>query len=175
MSFKISWKLHVYCFILAFIICLIEQKSIFNLFVDLLLNYKIINFTGNTLLDINIFIVVIFIPITIVHELLHGAAYSLFGGKVKYGFKGIYAYAQETTGIVLHRTKFLIVLLAPVTVISIASLFIQESVGGIVFLLNLLGSTGDLLMAFYLCKTNENSYVVDKEYGFDVIDKVENN
>ena len=50
-----------------------------------------------------------------------------------------------------------------------ASIFILASIGGIVFLLNLLGSLGDLLMAFYICKGNENSSIVDKPYGFDVI------
>ena len=71
----------------------------------------------------------------------------------------------------MHRNNFLIVLLAPFTVISIALVFIQRSIGGLVFLLNLLGSTGDLLMAFYLCRSSQNSYVVDKSYGFDVINK----
>ncbi|WP_461206872.1 hypothetical protein [Clostridium sp. DL1XJH146] len=63
-----------------------------------------------------------------------------------------------------------IVLLAPVTVISVATLFISESIGSIIFLLNLVGSTADLLMALYLCRVNENSYIVDREYGFDVVD-----
>jgi hypothetical protein len=40
-----------------------------------------------------------------------------------------------------------------------------------IFILNLLGSTGDILMAFYLCRTNENSYILDRSYGFDVIDE----
>lgn len=35
------------------------------------------------------------IPITLIHELIHGCAYATFGGKIKFGFKGIYAYAQE--------------------------------------------------------------------------------
>ncbi|NRY61479.1 hypothetical protein DZE40_002574 [Clostridium beijerinckii] len=135
-----------------------------------MLQNESINVTGNTLLDINIFMVVIFIPIIFVHELLHGAVYRLFGGKIRFGFKGLYAYTQETSCIALHRTKFLLVLLASVTIISMTSVFIPKSIGGIVFLLNLLGSTGDLLMAFYLCKSNENSYVVDESYGFDVVD-----
>ncbi len=25
-------------------------------------------------------------------------------------------------------------------------------------------------MAFYLCISNENSYIIDKSYGFDVVD-----
>lgn len=67
----------------------------------------------------------------------------------------------------------LIVLLAPVTIISSASLIIPGSIGGIVFLLNLLGSTGDLLMAFYLCRINHSSYIVDRKYGFDIVDSID--
>ncbi len=94
----------------------------------------------------------------------------MLGGKVKYGFKGLYAYAQEISGITLHRTQFLIVLLAPVTIISFGSVFIPGYIGYSIFLLNLLGSTGDLLMALYLCRSNENSYIIDESYGFDVVD-----
>jgi hypothetical protein len=175
MSFKVSWKLHIVCFLLAYAFCYIEQNRISDLFVSLLSQNELIDFTGNTLMYLIIFLIVIFIPITFVHELLHGAVYKLFGGKIRFGFKGVYAYAQETSGIALHRTKFLLVLLAPVTIISLTSVFIPEGIGGIVFLLNLLGSTGDLLMAFYLCKGNENSYVVDKSYGFDIINKENKN
>lgn len=170
MSFKVTWKLHILCFLVVFITCLITHDYIINLFIDLLLGNKIIQFTGNTVIDLMTFIVIIFIPITIVHEFIHGSTYKLFGGSVKYGFKGIYAYSQETSGIALHRTKFLIVLLSPVTVISIVSLFIPMRMGEIIFLLNLLGSIGDLLMTVYLCKSNPNSYILDKKYGFDIID-----
>lgn len=173
MSFKVSWKLHILSFIISLIFCLVAQSYIYNLFFNLLEGNIIMKLSRNQLLDFTLFLFIIFIPITIVHELLHGVAYSLFGGKVKYGFKGIYAYAQETTGIVLHRTKFLIVLLSPVTMISTASVFIPGSIGGVVLILNLLGSTGDLLMAFYLCRSNGNSYIVDKDYGFDIITEIE--
>lgn len=166
MSFKVSWKLHIACFILGYMICIIQQDSIANV----LLRARFIHITGNGLIDIYLLTFVVFTPITFIHELLHGAAYRVFGGKVKFGFKGIYAYAQETTGMILHRTKFLIVLLAPVTVISIVSLIIPRSIGYSIFLLNLLGSTGDFLMAVYLCRGNVNSYIVDKNYGFDVIE-----
>lgn len=117
MSFKVTWKLHILCFLIVLIACLITRDYISNLFIGLLLENKIINFTGSVFIDLMLFIVIIFIPITIVHEFLHGMAYRLFGGRIRYGFKGIYAYAQETSGIELHRTKFLIVLLSPVTVI----------------------------------------------------------
>ncbi len=172
MSFKVSWKMHILCFLFGYIICLIQQGSITNLFVKLLLENKFIYLTSYYTFDIIIFLFCIFLPITFVHELLHGFAYMLFGGKVKYGFKGLYAYAQEISGITLHRTQFLIVLLAPVTIISLSSVFIPGCIGYSIFLLNLLGSTGDLLMAFYLCRSDKNCYIIDKSYGFDIVNKM---
>jgi hypothetical protein len=77
----------------------------------------------------------------------------------------------KISGVVLHRNQFLIVLMAPVIVISLVTVLIPSYISMIVFVLNLIGSAGDLLMVFYLCKGNENSYVVDREYGFDMINK----
>lgn len=76
---------------------------------------------------------------TLVHEFIHGVAYSLFGGKVKFRLKCIYGYTQEVSDVVLHRTKFLIVSLAPVTIISV---IIGNSIGSVLYLLNFLGSIG---------------------------------
>lgn len=67
-----------------------------NLFVNLLSGDKLLNITGDLSLDLIAFLFIIFIPITIVHELLHGAVYSLFGGKVKYGSR---AY------VLMHRKR----------------------------------------------------------------------
>ncbi|MDI6604222.1 MAG: DUF3267 domain-containing protein [Thermoanaerobacteraceae bacterium] len=170
MSFKVSWKVHMLCFLISFVFCFLTQKYLNILFINILSKNKMLNITGNIFLNLYIFILIIFIPLTFLHEALHGAAYKIFGGKVKYGFKGLYAYAQETSGIALSRTEFLIVLLAPVTCISVISMLIPGSIGGMVFFLNLLSSMGDLLMTFYLCKTHENSHIIDKHYGFDVIE-----
>ena len=103
------------------------------------------------------------------HELLHAIAYKIFGGKVRFGFKGIYAYTQEISERAFHRSAFLFILLAPVVFISLVSLLLPSSIGGLIFILNLLGSTGDLYMAFYLCRLKSNSYIIDKIYGFDII------
>ena len=171
MSFKISWKVHVLTFIISFAICFIMRGFINNLFFNSYENNIIISITKNQLLDLTIFLIVSFIPVTIIHEFFHGIAYKLFGGKVRYGFKGIYAYTEEISGISIKRTQFLIVLLAPLSVISIISIIIPGTAGSLVFLLNFLGSIGDLIMAFYLIKGNENSYIKDKSYGFDIVDK----
>ncbi len=99
----------------------------------------------------------------------HGLAYKLFGGKIKYGFRVIYAYTREISELPLHKIKFLIVLLAPVVIISAATLVLPTWIGSTLYVLNLLGSTGDLYMAFYLLKFDSNAKIIDKPYGFDVV------
>lgn len=171
MSFKVSWKVHSLCFLLAYGFCYIQIDNIGNVFLDLVINYKFFCLTGFYFLDMIIATLILMIPITLLHEIIHGITYSVFGGKVKFGFKGIYAYTQEISGVILHKTKFAIILLAPVTTISLSTLFITSSLGTLIFLLNFIGSTGDIIMAIYLCKSNANSYIKDREYGFDIINK----
>jgi hypothetical protein len=40
----------------------------------------------------------------------------------------------------------------------------------VVYLLNLLGSTGDIYMTIYLIRFNWRCKIVDRNYGFDVVD-----
>lgn len=63
-------------------------------------------------------------------------------------------------------------LLVPVTLISIVSVLMLNGIEYSIFLLNLLGNIGDLIliMAVYLWRGNVNSYIVDNDYGFDVIE-----
>lgn len=171
MSFKITWKVHIICFLLSYIFCFIQKDIISNVFLDLVIKHRIFYFTRFYFLDIIISIFILTIPITFVHEIIHGIAYRIFGGKIKFGFKGIYAYTHEVSGIVLNRTEFLLVLLAPVTVISLTTLFTPNGIGEVIYLLNLLGSIGDIIMAIYLCKSNANSYIKDRECGFDIIER----
>lgn len=170
MSFKISWKVHILTLIISFAVCFMMSGFINNLFFILFENNLILSITKNQLLDLSIFLIISFIPITVIHEFFHGMAYKFFGGKVRYGFKGIYAYTEEISGVILKRIQFLIVLLAPLTLISIMSIFIPGIIGSFIFLLNFLGSIGDILMALYLFKGNKNSYIKDRSYGFDIVD-----
>ena len=59
---------------------------------DLVIKYKIFRLTELYFLDMVIAILILMILITIIHELIHGIAYSLFGGKIKFEFKRIYVY-----------------------------------------------------------------------------------
>lgn len=76
-------------------ISLIMKDTLVNVISDLFINNEILSITNNFLIDSTIIILIIFAPITIIHELIHGSVYKLFGGKVKYKFKGIYAYIHS--------------------------------------------------------------------------------
>lgn len=169
MTFKITWRTHLACFVISLIISLGFADIIYTSSLNLLTNYGLFNIYDNFFIDSSLLIVVIMVPIIMLHEALHGMCYILFGGRVKYGFKFIYAYCQEVSEMKLQRTKFLVILLAPVTIISLLSLLLPVNFGALVFILNLVGSTGDLLMSFYLIRFGYNSYIIDRAYGFDVI------
>ena len=167
MSFKLTWRSQVICILISLALVIIMYSVVdsilFKYFVQgfLDLKYAYIEFV--------ISISLLMIPVTIVHEAVHGAAYKLFGGKVRFGFKGIYAYTQEISGKAIVRAKFLIVLLSPLVVISVLSLLLPTWLGGMVFLLNLLGASGDIYMSLYLCKFGKDSKIIDRKYGFDVL------
>ncbi|WP_298842789.1 DUF3267 domain-containing protein [Clostridium sp.] len=169
MSFKITWKTHVMCTVIALLIVLLLGRSVGNILDNFFLKPYIFYPTKYLVINFCLYVLLLMIPISIIHESIHGLAYKIFGGKVKYGFKGIYAYTQEISEVPIERFKFLIILLAPLTVMSIATLTLPIWLGGITFLLNLLGASGDIYMAFKLIKYDSNSKIVDRIYGFDVV------
>jgi hypothetical protein len=67
------------------------------------------------------------IPIVIVHEGIHAIVHIiLYVGKIKIGFKGIYAYAQEVSEKPLSVLRFAIVLMAPVVAITLIGLLFNS-------------------------------------------------
>jgi len=169
MSFKITWKTHVICTIIAFTIAKLLGNIATNIVESFIVKSFISYPTSNEIINFYIYVILLMIPISIVHEGIHGLTYKAFGGKVKYGFKGIYAYTQEISEMPIERTKFLIILLTPLTIMSVATLFLPAWLGGIIFLLNLLGASGDLYMSYRLIRYDASSKIVDRIYGFDVV------
>ena len=39
-----------------------------------------------------------------------------------------------------------------------------------VFFLNLIGGSGDIYMALFLCRFSYDSKIIDRSYGFDVVE-----
>ncbi|OSA72291.1 hypothetical protein B2H86_17165 [Clostridium botulinum] len=166
MEFKITNKLHLKLLAIALIFSIVFNKY---------LNTIIFNFFKKSMDIFNYSITISFILlittitiITIVHELIHGLAFTVFGGTVKYKFKFIYAATSEITGIPISLTQFTIILLAPVTIISLLSLLLPRWLGDLIFISNLIGSVGDLYMAIGLIRYPYNSKIIDKSYGYYV-------
>lgn len=168
-SYKVSVKTHMMCFLLASLISLLLYNPLSNVISTMLCNKLLQLPTPFRSINFYIYIVFILAPISFLHELIHGMCFRLFKGKVRYGFKGIYAYTMEVSGIPIERNKFLIVLLAPLTIISLISLLSINWIFQLAFFLNLLGSTGDLYMAFLIGRYNKDAYIIDRKYGFDVV------
>jgi hypothetical protein len=169
MSFKITWKTHVICILITLIIVELLGSTADNIMDNFFLRPFIFYPTKYAAINFYVYAILLMVPISITHECIHGLAFIAFGGKVKYGFKGIYAYTMEISDLPIDRTKFLIILLAPLAVISIATLLLPTQLGGVIFLFNLLGASGDLYMSFRLAKCHWNSKIVDRKYGFDVV------
>ncbi|MCR1175586.1 DUF3267 domain-containing protein [Clostridium botulinum] len=166
MKFKITSKLHLKLLAIALIFTVIFKDYldtiIFNFFKETMdiFDYSI---TPSFIL-----LIATITAITIIHELIHGLTFTVFGGTVKYKFKFIYVATLEITGIPISLTQFTIILLAPVTIISLLSLLLPRWLGNLIFASNLIGSVGDLYMALGLVKYPYNSKIIDKSYGYYV-------
>jgi hypothetical protein len=169
MAFKVSWKTHFTCLILAVFIAILLNNTINNILEIYFELGLAIYPTPNMLINVFVQGIAIMLPITLIHEFFHGLAYTVFDGKVRFGFKGIYVYTQEVSGRPIQRTKFLVVLLSPLTVISLITLILPDWLGCIIFILNLLGSTGDIYMALYLCRFDSESCILDRSNGFEIV------
>lgn len=166
MEFKITNKLHLK---------LLAITLIFSIIFHNYLNTIIFNFFKKSMNIFNYSITISFIllmatitMLTMAHELIHGLTFTIFGGTVKYKFKFIYAATEEISNKPMSLIKFTIILLSPVTIISLLSLLLPRWLGNLIFISNLIGSVGDLYMALGLVKYPYNSKIIDKPYGYYV-------
>lgn len=173
MNFKRTLKTKAMCFSMSYMIYYFMRSYVNVLLFNLLYKDLIWTITNNLVADILLFFIILMIPINMVHEWCHGILLKLFGGKVKYVWNGIFLRAQEVSKVPIQRTKFLLILLLPVTAISIFAKLIAGWLGGVVLVLNLFKSTEDILKAIYLLKGNSNTYVIYKEDGFEMVDNSE--
>lgn len=112
------------------------------------------------------------------HELLHGIMIRRFGHRVKYGIKwemgALYALAENA---LFRRNQYLIVLLTPITVITLLglllNLWLPDSWSYVVVLgvaLNAGGAIGDLWMARILLRFPPHVIIRDDATGFTLFD-----
>lgn len=169
MSFKLTKKVHLWCLLLSITITIILYPIFIDSLEALILSDYILSPTKNIMINYYIIIFLIIAFVTVVHEGIHAAVYMLFGGKVKFGVKKLCVYTQEISGIAINKMKFLIVLLSPAIILSVISFLMPNSIGMSIFVLNLVGCSGDFYMSFYIMRLPKKCNIVDRSYGFDIV------
>lgn len=169
-SFRLNFKVYSKITLLQFIILILLFQTISN-YLDIFILFYFNILPGKFVYIVSLAtLLLIYAPICLIHELLHTFAHKMLGGKPRIALKWIiYAYTMETSGRKLSRTELLIVLLVPMTVISLICMILSGDIFRMAFYLNLLGSCGDLYMSLWLCKVRWNTKILDKPYGFDVL------
>lgn len=125
------------------------------------------------------FVLVVLLAI-IVHEIIHGISFWLFtGGKPKFGFKGLYAYAAAPDWY-LARREYLITALAPLVLVTFLGVLLIPIVKitllpylliWIVF--NFAGAAGDVTIVIWLLRKPETIYINDYGDGVKIFNLVE--
>src|SRR5712691_12156809 len=120
---------------------------------------------------INIIGYILILPI---HELIHAAAFVLWGGKPYFGTKLPYALYCGAKNQLFHRNQYLVVGLAPLVVITLAGIVVTF-VAPVVAAFTLLGSVGnfsgaagDVWVAKRLLRQPADVLVEDTEAGYRV-------
>jgi len=168
MSFRVTLKTRIMYFVVATIILLILFNTEVSIFENLFTKHFILYPTKHLIINLYLYKILLMIPVCFLHELIHASLFSLYGGKIKFKFKGLVLCAMEKSGIAIDRQKYLIIILSPLVVISLISLLLSPWLGGVFFILNIVESAADIYKAINLCKLNWNCKIVYKSYGYDV-------
>ena len=123
--------------------------------------------TGGILLPLLVLLGVIFVMV-VLHEAIHGVCFWLFtGGRVKFAFKGAYAYAAAPDWF-LHKRPYMLVSMAPLVLITVLGLMaLWWAPPGwiaplmLLIAMNASGAIGDIYVFYLLTKMPEDALVQD--------------
>ena len=134
-------------------------------------------FTGNLGFNstgIILIVIALFIGTLVLHELIHGVFISIYGGKPYYGVGNaffIFPYFYTTTKTIFLRNQFIVILIAPLILISLVAISLMVAFPSFAhwiflpFLINTLGAVGDLWMTRNLLRYPEHVLLEDRETG----------
>ena len=114
------------------------------------------------------------------HELLHGAAFLLWGGKPYFGAKLPYALYCGAKNQLFRRNQYVVVGLAPLVIITLAGIvltFIAPVVAAYTLAVtvgNVSGASGDAWSVARMLRLPDTTLVEDTESGYRVWEVVEN-
>lgn len=134
------------------------------------------NFTSGTIL----ISVALFIGTMVLHELIHGAFISKYGGKPSYGAgiaHFILPYFYATTKTIFPRNQFIMIAIAPLVVISLVAIGIMAAFPSIAhwmfipFVVNASGAVGDLWMTRNVLRYPKHVMLEDRKNGVIIYGK----
>ena len=100
MSFRISKITHIKLSLFSLLGIVLFYPFVISI-IDIYY-FNVIEMTGlSSVFNLYINIFVLLVIVSIIHEMIHGILYIYFGGKVKFGFKLLYAYTME----LVYRSK----------------------------------------------------------------------
>ncbi len=120
-------------------------------------------------LVINIVGYILVLPL---HEVIHAAAFMLWGGKPYFGARLPYALYCGAKGQLFHRNQYLVVGLAPLVVITLAGIiftFVSPALASYTIFAtagNISGAAGDLWSVRRLLRLPHSILVEDTEVGY---------
>ncbi|GAE88258.1 hypothetical protein JCM21531_1690 [Acetivibrio straminisolvens JCM 21531] len=112
--------------------------------------------------------------VVILHELLHGLAYIIFGAKLKFGIKYLNIYTMDISGTFYTTFEMVVILLFPIFVLTGLLLISGILFPGLIYwmiiaiLYNISGSFGDIFMLIIILFMGKNCKIKDEEYGFSI-------
>ncbi len=114
------------------------------------------------------------------HEFIHGVAISMYGGKSRYGAgvaHYILPYLYTTTETIFRRNQFIVILMAPLIVISVLgviSMIVFPAIAHwfiIPLTMNAAGAIGDLWMTASIVRYPEHIILADDNSGLTIYGK----
>ena len=135
-----------------------------------------LNYTSGTILSS----VALVIGTFVLHELIHGAVMSKYGGKPRYGAgiaHYILPYFYATTKTVFTRNQFIVIAIAPLVVISLVSIGIMAAFPSIAhwmlipFILNGSGAVGDMWVVRNVLRCPKHVFLEDQKSGLIIYGK----
>lgn len=146
--------------------------SLYTLFTG---NIDISNTSGTILIS-----VALFIGTFVLHELIHGAFMSKYGGKPSYGAGIAYfilPYFYATSKTVFPRNQYIVIAIAPLVVISLVVIGIMAAFPSIAhwmfipFIMNASGAVGDMWVTRNVLRYPKHVILEDRKTGLIIYGK----
>lgn len=132
-----------------------------------------LEYISNSFYNRQIFLIVTTLSgVVVLHELLHGLAYSIFGAKLKFGLKLLNLYTMDVSGTLYTTWQIAVIMLFPLFVLTGILLTVGLLFDNLLLLMllgtlyNVCGSTGDILLLAFILYKGRKCLIKDEEYGF---------